>query len=161
MVNKPWGGRFKKKTNKLMEKFSESVSYDKRLYEEDIEGSIAHANMLSKTGIINKAESEKIVKGLKFIKREIENGKFPFREEFEDIHLNIEKRLIEKIGEVGGKLHTARSRNDQILLDERLYLRKQIKEISVLLKQFANNIIDIAEKNINIIVVSDGLSGYN
>lgn len=152
MVNKPWGGRFKKKTNKLMEKFSESVSYDKRLYEQDIEGSIAHANMLSKTGIINKAESEKIVKGLQFIKREIENGKFPFREEFEDIHLNIEKRLIEKIGEVGGKLHTARSRNDQILLDERLYIRKQIKEISVLLKQFAKNIIDLAEKNINIIV---------
>jgi len=135
-----------------MEKFSESVSYDKRLYEQDIQGSIAHANMLGKTGIIKKAESEEIVKGLQSIKKEIEKGKFPFKEEFEDIHLNIEKRLIEKIGEVGGKLHTARSRNDQVLLDEKLYIRKQIKEINVLIKRFAKNIVDLAEKNISIIV---------
>jgi len=152
LCKKPWGGRFKKKTNKLMEKFSESVSYDKRLYEQDIQGSIAHANMLSKTGIIKKAESEKIVKGLQSIKKEIEKGKFPFKEEFEDIHLNIEKRLIEKIGEVGGKLHTARSRNDQVLLDEKLYIRKQIKEINVLINKFAKNILVLAEKNISIIV---------
>ncbi|TDJ04919.1 MAG: argininosuccinate lyase, partial [Deltaproteobacteria bacterium] len=152
MCKKPWGGRFKKKTNKLMEKFSESVSYDKRLYEQDIQGSIAHANMLSKTGIIKKAESEEIVKGLQSIKNEIEGGKFPFRDEFEDIHLNIEKRLIEKIGAVGGKLHTARSRNDQVLLDEKLYIRKQIGEINSHIKKFASGLIKLCEKNTDIII---------
>jgi argininosuccinate lyase len=152
LCKKPWGGRFKKQTDKLMEKFSESVSYDKRLYEQDIQGSIAHANMLSKTGIIKKAESEKIVKGLQSIKKEIRNGKFPFRNEFEDIHLNIEKRLIEKIGAVGGKLHTARSRNDQVLLDEKLYIRKQIGEINSHIKKFASGLIKLCEKNTDIII---------
>ena len=113
MCKKPWGGRFKKKTNKLMEKFSESISYDKRLYEQDIQGSIAHANMLGKTGIINKAEYEEIVKGLKSIKNEIESGKFQFRDEFEVIHINIEKRLIEKIGVVAGRVQNAKSRKAQ------------------------------------------------
>ena len=141
MYKKPWGGRFKKQTDKLMEKFSTSVDYDRKLYAEDIEGGIAHAKMLSRSSIIKKSEADKIISGLNSIKKEIENGKFPFREEFEDIHLNIEKRLIEKIGAVGGKLHTARSRNDQVLLDEKLYLRKQIAEIRRLLKKFALNII--------------------
>ena len=90
--------------------------------------------MLSETGIIDKKEADKIIKGLTSIKKEIESGKFPFREEFEDIHLNIEKRLIEKIGDVGGKIHTARSRNDQIALDMRLYLRSEITEITDFLK---------------------------
>ncbi len=152
MFKKPWGGRFKKKTNKLMEKFSESVSYDKKLYAEDIEGSIAHAKMLSATGIIKKTEADKIIRGLGAIKKEIENGKFPFREEFEDIHLNIEKRLIEKIGTVGGKLHTARSRNDQVLTDEKLYIRKQIKDINGLLKKFAAGLIKLSEKNSDVII---------
>jgi argininosuccinate lyase len=104
LIKKSWAGRFKKATHKVAEKFSASIDFDQRLYKEDIEGSIAHVTMLAEKGIILKKESNKIIKGLKQIKKEIESGKFPFREEFEDIHLNIEKRLIEKIGDVGGKI---------------------------------------------------------
>jgi argininosuccinate lyase len=151
---KLWGGRFKKETRKSVEKFSASVGFDKRLYREDIDGSIAHAKMLSKVGIISKQESQKIVKGLEEIEEEIERGKFPFREELEDIHLNIEKRLIEKIGDVGGKLHTARSRNDQIALDERLYLRREAQDILSLIKELAEAFLNSAEKNIGVITPS-------
>ena len=149
MLKKPWGGRFKKDTHKIAEKFSSSIDYDKRLYREDIEGSIAHVTMLAETGIILKGEAEKIIKGLKQIEKEIDSGKFPFREEYEDIHLNIEKRLIEKIGDTGGKIHTARSRNDQIALDMRLYLRKEINEIILLINDIAGSLVDLAEKNID------------
>ncbi|HEX9831015.1 MAG TPA: lyase family protein, partial [Thermodesulfobacteriota bacterium] len=152
MFKKPWGGRFKKKIHKAAERFSASIDLDKRLYLEDIEGSVAHAIMLGQTGIITEKESEKIVKGLKRIQKEIEAGNFPFKEEFEDIHLNIEKRLIEKIGDVGGKLHTARSRNDQIALDERLYLRRGIGEIVNLIKGLAEEFINFAEKNIDVVM---------
>lgn len=152
MLKKPWGGRFKKDTHKIAEKFSASVDFDKRLYKEDIEGSIAHVTMLAENGIILKNEAEKITKGLKQIEKEIDSGKFPFREEYEDIHLNIEKRLIEKIGDTGGKIHTARSRNDQITLDMRLYLRKEINEIILLLKDIAGRLIELAEKNIDTVM---------
>ena len=152
MFKKPWGGRFKKKTHKAAERFSASIDLDKRLYIEDIEGSIAHARMLGQTGIITERESEKIIKGLKSIQKEIEAGHFVFKEEFEDIHLNIEKRLIERIGDVGGKLHTARSRNDQIVLDERLYLRRGIGEIINLIKGLAEEFINLAEKNIGTVM---------
>lgn len=151
MIKKPWAGRFKKKTHKTAEKFSASIYFDKRLYREDIEGSIAHATMLAESGIISKKESQKIIKCLKDIENEIEAGKFPFREEYEDIHLNIEKRLIEKIGEVGGKLHTARSRNDQVILSMRLFLRREIKEIISLLNDLQYNFLDQAEKNMDTI----------
>ena len=152
MLKKPWGGRFKKDTHKIAEKFSASVDFDKRLYKEDIEGSIAHVTMLAENGIILKNEAEKITKGLKQIEKEIDSGKFTFREEYEDIHLNIEKRLIEKIGDTGGKIHTARSRNDQIALDMRLYLRKEINEIILLLKDIAECLIELAEKNIDTVM---------
>jgi argininosuccinate lyase len=152
VLKKPWGGRFKKDTHKIAEKFSASVDFDKRLYKEDIEGSIAHVTMLAENGIILKNESEKITKGLKQIEKEIDSGKFTFREEYEDIHLNIEKRLIEKIGDTGGKIHTARSRNDQIALDMRLYLRKEINEIILLLKDIAGRLIELAEKNIDTVM---------
>ncbi|MEW6145106.1 MAG: argininosuccinate lyase [Thermodesulfobacteriota bacterium] len=152
MLKKPWGGRFKKDTHKIAEKFSASIDYDKRLYKEDIEGSIAHVTMLAETGIILKNEAEKITKGLRQIEKEIDSGKFPFREEYEDIHLNIEKRLIEKIGDTGGKIHTARSRNDQIALDMRLYLRKEINEIIALLKDIAERLLGLAEKNIDTVL---------
>jgi argininosuccinate lyase len=152
VLKKPWGGRFKKDTHKIAEKFSASVDFDKRLYKEDIEGSIAHVTMLAESGIIPKNESEKITKGLKQIEKEIDSGKFPFREEYEDIHLNIEKRLIEKIGDAGGKMHTARSRNDQIALDMRLYLRKEISEIILLLKDIAGRLLELAEKNIDTVM---------
>jgi len=152
VLKKPWGGRFKKDTHKIAEKFSASVDYDKRLYKEDIEGSVAHVTMLAENGIILKSEAEKIIKGLRQIEKEIDSGKFPFREEFEDIHLNIEKRLIEKIGDTGGKIHTARSRNDQIALDMRLYLRKEINEIILLIKDIAGSLIGLAEKNIDVVL---------
>lgn len=152
MLKKPWGGRFKKDTHKIAEKFSASVDFDKRLYKEDIEGSIAHVTMLAENGIILKTEAEKITKGLRQIEKEIDSGKFPFREEYEDIHLNIEKRLIEKIGDTGGKIHTARSRNDQIALDMRLYLRKEINEIIVLLKDIAERLLGLAEENIDTVL---------
>jgi argininosuccinate lyase len=152
VLKKPWGGRFKKDTHKIAEKFSASVDFDKRLYKEDIEGSIAHVTMLAENGIILKTEAEKITKGLRQIEKEIDSGKFPFREEYEDIHLNIEKRLIEKIGDTGGKIHTARSRNDQIALDMRLYLRKEINEIIVLLKDIAERLLGLAEENIDTVL---------
>lgn len=128
-MKKPWGGRFSKKTNKLVETFTESISFDKRLYDEDIEGSIAHADMLKKQKILTEREANLIIKGLKEIKLEIERGQFDFNTEFEDIHMAIEARLREKIGDIAGKLHTARSRNDQVALDIRLYVRKRIIEI--------------------------------
>jgi argininosuccinate lyase len=152
VAKKPWHGRFEKRTHELAERFSASIEIDKRLYREDIEGSIAHAKMLGKTGIISSKESEKIIKGLMSLEREIEKGKFPFRAEYEDIHLNIEKRLIEKIGRVGGKLHTARSRNDQIVLDMRLYLRREIGEILLHLKLLSETMITLAERNISLIM---------
>ena len=152
MIKKPWAGRFKKNTHKVAEGFSASIDFDKRLYREDIEGSIAHAKMLAETGIIDQKEADKIIKGLGGIRKEIESGKFPFKEEFEDIHLNIEKRLIEKIGEVGGKIHTARSRNDQVALDMRLYLRNEINEILALLKALAECLTYQAEENIDAVI---------
>lgn len=152
MIKKPWAGRFKKGTHKVAEAFSASIDFDKRLYKEDIEGSIAHAQMLAETGIIDKKEADKIIKGLTSIRKEIESGKFPFREEFEDIHLNIEKRLIEKIGDVGGKIHTARSRNDQIALDMRLYLRAEINEITDFLKALCECMVFQAEENIDAVI---------
>jgi argininosuccinate lyase len=152
LIKKPWAGRFKKGTHKVAEKFSASIDFDQRLYKEDIQGSIAHATMLAEKGIILKKEADKIIKGLKQIEKEIKTGKFPFREEFEDIHLNIEKRLIEKIGEVGGKIHTARSRNDQIALDMRLYLRKEINEIISLINSIGVRLVELSEENIDAMI---------
>src|SRR5512135_526937 len=128
-TGKPWGGRFTEATNKLVEEFTASVPYDWRLYPYDIAGSIAHATMLARTGIITKTESRRIIKGLQDILREIVAGAFEFSIGLEDIHMNIESRLIRKIGPVGGKLHTARSRNDQVALDVRMYLRDEIAEL--------------------------------
>lgn len=151
MKKKLWAGRFKKGTHKVAEEFSASIDFDKRLYKEDIQGSIAHAKMLANEKIILKKEADKIIKGLKQIEKEISAGKFPFREEFEDIHLNIEKRLIEKIGDVGGKIHTARSRNDQIALDMRLYLRKEIADIITLIEIISSRLVELSEENIDAI----------
>src|SRR3989338_2906664 len=152
MKNKPWSGRFEKETDKLVEEFTASIPCDKRLYKQDIEGSIAHCLMLARCGIIKMAEAKRIVRGLKGIRREIEDGKFKFDISLEDIHMNIEKRLIDKIGPVGGKLHTARSRNDQVALDIRLYLRDEIGEIIKLIKILKKSIVRKARDNIDIIM---------
>ena len=134
-MKKLWGGRFQEKTAGIVEQYTESISFDKRLWKYDIEGSIAHAKMLSKQRIIPKKDADKIIKGLKDIYKEIESGRFKFRQELEDIHMNIESALIEKIGETGGRLHTARSRNDQVALDMRLYMRAEVSEIVALINK--------------------------
>ncbi len=151
-MKKLWSGRFTKKAAKIIEGFTESISFDKRLWKYDIEGSIAHAAMLGKQGIISKGDSEKIITGLKKIAEEIEKGKFRFREDLEDIHMNIEAALIQKIGEKGGKLHTARSRNDQIALDLRLYLREETKKILTLIKKFQQALLTIAAKHLTVLM---------
>ena len=151
-MKKMWEGRFHKETNKLLEKFNASITFDKRMYEEDIKGSIAHSRMLSKQGIISSEEQKEIENGLLQIKNEIENGTFEFKIEDEDIHMSIEKRLTEIIGAVAGKLHTARSRNDQVALDVRMYVRKEAKKIKELLINFENVILNLSEKYEDIII---------
>ncbi len=150
MSEKLWGGRFSSSTDNLMERFSESISFDKKLYEYDIMGSIAHTQMLSKQGIISEEEADAIITGLRKIKQMIENGEFEFRIEDEDIHMSIEKKLLELIGKVGGKLHTARSRNDQIALDIRLLLRDVTLSIMDKIKRLLEVILKLAEKYIDI-----------
>jgi len=149
---KLWGGRFKQSTDVLMENFSASISFDKRLYDCDIEGSIAHCKMLARCKIITSAESKKIIKGLQRILRECDEGRFEFSISLEDIHMNIESRLREIVGPVAGKLHTARSRNDQVCLDIRLYLRKEVEEIVGELNNLCKALVAIAKKNIDHVI---------
>ena len=149
---KLWGGRFKQSTDALMETFSASISFDKRLYDCDIEGSIAHCKMLARCKIITSAESKKIIKGLQRILRECDEGRFEFSVRLEDIHMNIESRLREIIGPVAGKLHTARSRNDQVCLDIRLYLRKEVEDIVGELNNLCKALVAIAKKNIDHVI---------
>ncbi len=129
MTNKMWGGRFASGPAEIMEEINASIGFDRRLYAQDISGSIAHANMLARQGIISKADAEAIVAGLGAIKAEIEAGQFSFSPALEDIHLNIESRLQELIGDAAGRLHTARSRNDQVATDFRLYVRDSIDHL--------------------------------
>jgi len=126
---KPWGGRFEGETNRQVEAFTASIHFDQRLAEHDIAGSIAHARMLGKCGILSKSEMDAIVAGLDEIRQEIERGELHTDPALEDIHTHIEQRLRDRIGEVAGKLHTARSRNDQVALDLRLFLRETIGQI--------------------------------
>ncbi len=141
---KPWGGRFEKPTAKTVEAFTASIHFDKRLYRYDIEGSIAHARMLSKQGIISKKDERVLVKGLTDILHQIEKGRFAFRTDDEDIHMAVERALIEKEGAAGAKLHAGRSRNDQVSLDVRMYLRDEIDEITKLVSQFKELLVDLA-----------------
>ena len=130
MSDMMWGGRFTKAEEKNALDFNASISYDCRMYREDIAGSIAHAKMLAAHGIISKEDQEKITKGLLSIKKEIDEGTFPFSVELEDIHMNIEKRLTEEIGDAGARLHTAKSRNDQCALDLHMYMKRNIARLS-------------------------------
>jgi len=143
---KAWGGRFKGKTEPLMERFSASIGFDWVLYEYDLEGSKAHAEMLHKIGILTEKEKEIIVNALEEMKREIREGEFTFSSSLEDIHMHIEARLIEKAGEIGKKLHTGRSRNDQVALDMRMFLKKELAEIETLLRGLLHCFIDRASK---------------
>jgi argininosuccinate lyase len=143
---KLWGGRFDELTDLLVEAFTESVSFDWRLYAHDIEGSIAHARMLGKVGVLKRAEAGRIVKGLRAIKRDIETGRFRWDPGLEDVHMNIEQRLTDRIGELGKKLHTGRSRNDQVATDLRLYLRYEISKLLGLLDRATARLLDLAER---------------
>lgn len=145
-------GRFKKKADKLVNAYTTSIPFDWRLYPYDIAGSIAHARMLAKQGIIPDQDAEAIVNGLTAIQREIEQGEFQFKTEQEDIHMNIEARLIELIGEVGGKLHTARSRNDQVALDLRLFCRDAIATTLAQIEDLQRALIAQAEANQEVVV---------
>ena len=149
---KLWGGRFSEPTDKFVEEFTASIDFDKRLYHQDIRGSIAHARMLGKQGIIPMDDVEKITAGLQEILRQIQAGQFKFSVALEDIHMNIEARLSEKIGEAGKRLHTGRSRNDQVALDIRLYLRDEIVEVSAYLDLLVDSLISQAEKNLGVIM---------
>ena len=144
---KLWGGRFSKNTNELVDAFNASINYDKRLYREDIRGSIAHANMLVKCGVIPEADGKQIVAGLQDILKDIEAGNFDFSVALEDIHMNIEARLTERIGDAGARLHTARSRNDQVALDMHMYMKRQIVEIGELLLDFERELLTVAKKH--------------
>lgn len=152
LAKKAWGGRFASQTHSIAEKFSESVSFDRRLYKEDVRGSIAHVKMLRETGIISRKDAARITKGLREIEKEIDRGEFPFSESYEDIHLNIEKRLIEKAGSSGAMVHTARSRNDQVLTDTRLYLRRETEEIISLVCALAEQFVELSAKNLGVIL---------
>jgi argininosuccinate lyase len=148
-MKKPWSGRFKENTSLTVERFTESISFDCRLWKYDIAGSIAHAKMLGRQGIISKNDSLKIVKGLEEIAGEIESGQFRFKSGLEDIHMNIEAALIEKTGDAGAKLHTARSRNDQVALDLRLYLRDETQSIVSLIKTLQKTFLSVAARHLS------------
>jgi len=144
---KLWGGRFTKETNKLVENFNESLSFDHRFYKQDIRGSIAHVKMLAKQNILTDDERDKIIEGLKSIEADIDSGKLKFDDGSEDIHSFVEAHLIERIGDTGKKLHTGRSRNDQVALDMKLYVRDEIDELKDLLYELLSEVIDIMEEN--------------
>lgn len=144
---KLWGGRFSKNTNELVDAFNASIEFDKRLYHEDIRGSIAHARMLAKCGIIPAEDGEKIVAGLQDILKDIEAGNFAFEVALEDIHMNVEARLTERIGSAGARLHTARSRNDQVALDMHMYMKREVTEIAELLLNFEKALLSVAKEH--------------
>lgn len=149
---KPWGGRFTEPTNDLVEAFTESISFDARLYEYDILGSIAHSKMLAKVGVLTESEASLIEQGLNDIKAQIEAGDFTWSVQLEDVHMNIEARLTDAIGEAGKKLHTGRSRNDQVATDIRLYMRQACDDLLELLKQLRHNVIEAAAQEVSTIM---------
>jgi argininosuccinate lyase len=144
---KPWGGRFSQETDRRVEEFTESISFDRRLFEHDIRGSIAHAQMLAQVGLITEAECKQIVQGLSEIRAEIEAGRFPFVLEREDVHMHVEAALIEKLGDVGRKLHTARSRNDQVATDVKLWTRDALDGIDAKLADLQRAFVAAAERH--------------
>lgn len=146
---KLWGGRFTKETNQLVHNFNESLSFDRKFYHQDIEGSIAHVTMLAKQGILSEDDRDKIIQGLKGIRKDIEEGRLEFTPEHEDIHSFVEANLTERIGEAGKRLHTGRSRNDQVALDMKLYTRDEIQELDQLLKDLLKELLTIMENNLD------------
>ena len=147
-----WGGRFTKKTDELVYNFNASISFDQRFLTEDITGSIAHATMLAKCGVIEEEVKDKIIAGLKGILEDVNSGKLEITSEYEDVHSFVEANLIDRIGDAGKKLHTGRSRNDQVALDMRLYVRNEIKELDELLKELLSTILKMMEENVDTVM---------
>lgn len=145
---KLWGGRFTKEENQLVHNFNASISFDQKFYHQDIEGSIAHVTMLAKQGILSEADRDAIIQGLKGIREDVENGSLPITSEYEDIHSFVESNLIERIGEAGKRLHTGRSRNDQVALDMKLYTRDEIDELDGLVKTLLDSLLKLMEENL-------------
>ncbi len=152
MAQKVWGGRFKEGMDEALERFNASLSFDRRLYPHDIEGSKAHCRMLAKQGIIEEEEASRMIQALSEIKSEIERGEIDFHQTYEDIHTLVEKRLVEKVGALGEKLHTGRSRNDQVALDTRMYVREVVERVQSLVREMQEALILLAEKNVDVIV---------
>lgn len=152
MSEQLWGGRFSKSTDEMINEFQASINFDKRMYYEDITGSIAHATMLAKCGIISQEDCKKITDGLKGILKDIKDNNFDFSVDLEDIHMNIEKRLTDRIGEAGGRLHTARSRNDQVALDTHMYVRKEVAAVAGLITELEKSFMQAASKHCDIIM---------
>lgn len=144
-----WGGRFTKETDQMVYRFNASIGFDKRLFEQDIEGSIAHVVMMEKQGILTCEEKDDIIKGLTKIRKDVEEGRLQITDKYEDIHSFVEAKLIERIGEDGKKMHTGRSRNDQVALDMRLYVRGQVIEISRCLKELLSTLLTLMEENLS------------
>lgn len=151
-TNQSWGGRFSEPVDAFVARFTASVDFDKRLYKHDIQGSIAHASMLTKVGVLTEAERDSIIEGLNAIRAEIEAGQFDWRVDLEDVHMNIEARLTDRIGITGKKLHTGRSRNDQVATDIRLYLRDEIDVIAEELARLQAGLLDLAEREADTIM---------
>ena len=149
MTMKLWGGRFTKEENELVHDFNESLSFDRRLYRQDIRGSLAHVTMLARQGIVSEEDKEAIIRGLKGILQDLDEGKLEFTKEYEDIHSFVEATLIRRIGEAGKRLHTGRSRNDQVALDMKLYCRDEIDELHRLVKELLKQLLTIMEDNLD------------
>lgn len=144
-----WGGRFTKETDQLVYNFNASISFDKKFYQQDIRGSIAHVTMLAKQGILTEEEKKKIIGGLQVILKDVQEGRLEISDKYEDIHSFVEANLIDRIGEPGKKLHTGRSRNDQVALDMKLYTRDEILEVDALLKSLLEELLKIMEENLD------------
>ena len=151
-ADKLWGGRFTAPTNEFVEVFTASVGFDQRMYKQDITGSIAHARMLEHIGVLTADECKKIIEGLNDIALDIESGNFAWSTALEDVHMNIEARLTDRIGVTGKKLHTGRSRNDQVATDIRLYLRAEVDTIDAELKRLLEGLLSLAEREVDTIM---------
>ena len=149
---KAWGGRFVEQTDRLVEQFTSSIAYDRRLYPYDIQGSIAHCKTLERAGVLTRREAAQLVRGLQFVKVELDGGRFPFSPQDEDIQMAIERRLTELIGPVGGKLHTGRSRNDQVALDLRLFLRDVLSAFMAQVQEFRRVLVGQARAHVDVVM---------
>lgn len=151
-MGKAWGGRFREETHRLVEQFTSSLPFDQRLFEHDIQGSIAHCQTLERAKVISRQESRTIIRGLERVRTELRQQRFPFCQQDEDIHMAVERRLTDLIGPLGGKLHTGRSRNDQVALDLRLYLRETLKTVTEQLRGFQQALLTLARKHLHVVM---------